>query len=127
MEGIGHAGLGDTGLGTPLAIVKSLAALMSLAPSSTWLLANVLAWLLAYSEQFHSFLLQNPILFPVVKHYSSGNSFLSFLLDPTTKPLVISLTQTQGTQITEKLCYMTRTWLYYMHKERLKQLGFWKY
>ena len=72
------------------------------------------------------FLLQNPILFPVVKHYSLGNSFLSFLLDPTTKPEVISLTQTHGPQVSEKLCYMTRTWLFYMHKERLKQLGLWK-
>ena len=72
-----------------------------------------------------SFLLQNPILFPVVKHYSLGDSFLSFLLDPTTMPLVISLTQTHGKQISEKLCYMTRTWLFYMHKERLKQLGLW--
>ena len=74
-----------------------------------------------------TFLLQNPLLLPVVKHYSLGNSFLSFLLDPTTKPLVISLTQTHGSKITEKLCYMTRTWLFYMHKERLKQLGFWKF
>ena len=72
-----------------------------------------------------SFLVENPILFPVVKHYSLGDSFLSFLLDPTTNPLVISLTQTHGTLITEKLCYMTRTWLFYMHKERLKQLGLW--
>ena len=73
-----------------------------------------------------SFLLQNPILFPVVKHYSLGESFLSFLLDPTTMPLVISLTKTHGKQISEKLCYMTRTWLFYMHKERLKQLDLWK-
>ena len=73
-----------------------------------------------------NFLLQNPVLFPIVKHYSLGDSFLGFLLDPTTKPLVISLTQKHGPQISEKLCYMTRTWLFYMHKERLKQLGLWK-
>ena len=73
-----------------------------------------------------SFLQQNPLLFPVVKEYSLGNEFLSFLLDPTSKPLVISLTQVHGKQITDKLCYMTRTWLFYMHKERLKQLGIWK-
>ena len=72
-----------------------------------------------------SFLQQNPILFPVVKQYSLSNSFLSFLIDPTTKPEVISLTQINGKQISEKLCYMTRTWLFYMHKERLKLLGLW--
>ena len=36
------------------------------------------------------------------------------------------MTQTHGYGISEKLCYMTRTWLFYMHKERLKQLGLWK-
>ena len=75
-----------------------------------------------------SFLRDNPILFPVIKHYSLGDpiDFLKFLVDPTTQPLVISLTQTHGTNITEKLCYMTRTWLFYMHKERLKLLELWK-
>jgi hypothetical protein len=75
-----------------------------------------------------SFLSENPILFPVVKHFSLGDPtiFLSFLLDPTTQPQVISLTQSHGTIITEKLCYMTRTWLFYIHKERLKLLGLWK-
>ena len=75
-----------------------------------------------------SFLSDNPMLFSVVKHFSLGDptSFLSFLLDPTTQPLVISLTQIHGTIISEKLCYMTRTWLFYMHKERLKLLQLWK-
>jgi hypothetical protein len=75
-----------------------------------------------------SFLSDNPILFPVVKLFSLGDPtvFLSFLLDPTTQPQVISLTQTHGTIITEKLCYMTRTWLFYFHKERLKLLELWK-
>ena len=72
-----------------------------------------------------TFLVDNPELFPVIKHYSLGDSFLSFLLDPTTKPLVIYLTQRHGPIISEKLCYKTRTWLVFMHKERLKLLGFW--
>ena len=77
---------------------------------------------------WQSFLKENQVLFPVVKHYSLGPplAFLAFLVDPTTQPLVISLTQTHGTIITEKLCYMTRTWLFYMHKERLKLLQLWK-
>ena len=75
---------------------------------------------------WEAFLAQNPILYSVVHQYSSGDSFLSFLLDPTTKPSVISLSQTHGSHISDKLCYMTRTWLYYMHKERLEKLGLWK-
>ena len=73
------------------------------------------------------FLLENPVLFPLIKHFSLGppETFLAFLVDPTTQPLVIALTQTHGSIISEKLCYMTRTWLFYMHKERLKLLGLW--
>ena len=59
------------------------------------------------------FLLKNLILFPVIK------------VDPTTQPPVLALTQTHGTIISEKLCYMTRTWLFYMHKETLKLLQLW--
>jgi hypothetical protein len=74
-----------------------------------------------------SFLRDNPLLFPVVQQYSLGDpdQFLGFLVDPTTKPPVIALTQKYGTIISEKLCYMTRTWLFYMHKERLKSLQLW--
>ena len=70
----------------------------------------------------------NPVLFPVVQHYSVGDNceFLAFLVDPTTQPTVISLTQTHGSIIIEKLCYMTRTWLFMMHKQRLKLLNLWK-
>ena len=71
------------------------------------------------------FLQQNHELTPIVTHYFMKEDFLNFLLDPTTKPLSISLAQSHGSHITEKLCYITRTWLYYMHKERLKLLGLW--
>ena len=53
-----------------------------------------------------SFLLWNPHIFPVVKQYSLGTEFLSFLLDPTTKPEVISFIQTHGNEISEKLWYI---------------------
>ena len=74
-----------------------------------------------------SFLAQNPILVPIVDQYRTEN-FLSFLLDPTTKPEVISMNQKHGKHacIIEKLCYLTRTWLFYIHKERLKLLNLWK-
>ena len=40
------------------------------------------------------FILVHPILIPVIMHYSLGppETFLAFLVDTTTKPLVISLT-----------------------------------
>jgi hypothetical protein len=75
-----------------------------------------------------SVLKDNPVLFPIIKQCSIGppDAFLAFLVGQTTQSPVISLTQTHGTIISEKLCYMTRTWLFQMHKERLKLLNLWK-
>ena len=74
-----------------------------------------------------SYLKENPILFPIIRQFSLADSaqFLSFLVDPTTLPPVIALAQTNGSKVISKLYYMTRTWLYYMHKERLKLLNLW--
>jgi hypothetical protein len=72
-----------------------------------------------------SFLLNNPILFPVIKQYSLGPpaDFLAFLVDHTAT-CYIPCPDT-WIIISEKLCYMTRTWLFQMHKERLKLLQLW--
>ena len=74
-----------------------------------------------------SFLREKPIIFPIIKHYSLDNpdQFLSFLVDPTTLAPVIALAQLHGSIIIEQLCYLTRTWLFYMHKERLKLMRLW--
>ena len=74
-----------------------------------------------------SYLKDNPLLFPVINHYSLGDQdeFLGFLLDPTTLPPIITLSQRHGSIIIEQLCYLIRTWLYYMHKERLKLMNLW--
>jgi hypothetical protein len=74
-----------------------------------------------------SFLRDAPIIFPIVKYFSLSDpsSFLSFLLDPTTHPPVIALSQKHGSVINDQLCYLTRTWLFFMHKERLKLMNLW--
>ena len=75
------------------------------------------------------FLRENPILFPLIRDYSLGDpqEFLEFLVDPTTRQKVIKLAQTYKKEydVIGKLCYMTRTWLFFMHKARLKLLGLW--
>ena len=49
----------------------------------------------------------------------------AFLLDPLTNPIIISLTQNYGCIITEKICYLTRTFCFSLHRERLIILGRW--
>ena len=70
---------------------------------------------------------ENVFLQPLLQDYAAADPevFLGFLLDPSTQPPVISLTQDQGRVVIDQLCYLTRTWLYLIHKERLKKLGLW--
>jgi hypothetical protein len=74
-----------------------------------------------------SFLRKAPLLFPNISKFSLADPsmLLSFLVDPTTHPPVIALAQIHGSAIIDQLCYLTRTWLYYMHKDRLKLMNFW--
>ena len=54
-------------------------------------------------------------------------SFCSFLLDCTSNPLVICLVQKYGRDpIYNSLFDITRTWIFVLHRERLKLRGQWK-
>ena len=48
-----------------------------------------------------------------------------FLLDCSVLPEVIHLRQNLGLNILRSLFYLTRTWCYSLHRERLRQLGRW--
>ena len=67
-------------------------------------------------------------LLPLLQDYARAEPsvFLGFLRDPSTQQPVIALAQELGRDIISQLCYLTRTWLFTMHKERLKKLGFWQ-
>ena len=52
--------------------------------------------------------------------------FSQFVLDPSTNPEVITLSQKYGLNIHKNLFYLTRTWCHTLYKERLKILGRWK-
>ena len=49
-----------------------------------------------------------------------------FLLDCSIIPAIILLRQSHGVEILSELFYLTRTWCYSLHRERLRQLGRWK-
>ena len=48
-----------------------------------------------------------------------------FILDSSSFPEVISLRQTFGNEILERIMYLTRTWAFTIHKHRLQKLGRW--
>ena len=54
-------------------------------------------------------------------------TFCQFLLDCSSIPSVISASQLLGEIfVHEHLFYISRIWVYAIHRERLKQLGTWK-
>ena len=56
----------------------------------------------------------------------SEETAIQFLLDCSTMPNVIVLTQTEGNNTLEELFRFSRSWCYSMHKTRLKLLGRWR-
>ena len=66
-----------------------------------------------------------PELQPIVDKYlgESEVEFCQFIIDCSVQSLVISSYQLYGKSILDHLFYITRTWCYSLHKERLRQLG----
>ena len=57
----------------------------------------------------------------------TSENFCQFLLDCSTIPAVIKAAQMHGTDVLHHLFHITRTWVYTLHKERMKLLGRWNY
>ena len=57
----------------------------------------------------------------------SSPNFCQFILDCSGLPEVITAVQKEGTIIHEILFDITRTWVYTLHKQRLKLLGRWNF
>ena len=57
----------------------------------------------------------------------SSPVFCQFLLDCSSIPSVILAVQNQGSGILNHLFHITRTWVYTLHKERMKLLGRWNH
>ena len=50
---------------------------------------------------------------------------VKFLLDSVSFPEIINLTQTIGQEILDVVMYLTRTWAFAVHRQKLKLLGRW--
>ena len=90
----------------------------ALAPTQSRVLAN-------WSENLTEF----PVLYTAVSSIVSGapNDFVSFLLDPSTSPEIITLAQQHGAVITDTVFSLTRQWVWSTHRARLRLLGLHRY
>ena len=57
---------------------------------------------------------------------TSNPYYCSFLLDCSPVPSVVSLVQVGGYEVLQSLFEVTRTWVFVLHRERLKRLNRWK-
>ena len=63
----------------------------------------------------------------LVQHCSTSSPYYcSFLLDCSTIPSVVLLVQEGGFEVLQPLFEVTRTWVFVLHRERLKRLNRWK-
>ena len=71
----------------------------------------------------------SPHLLPILLMYANGDAdtFLAFLLDPSTQAPVLTLAGQLGSFVVDELCHLTRTWLYQHHRARYRALGLWEY
>ena len=68
---------------------------------------------------------KSPVLLKLLQaqNTKSPDKIVRFLLDCASVPIVIEAVQEHGTNILEKLFYLTRLWTYSVHRQRLKLLG----
>ena len=95
---------------------------------------HILVHCLAYSEckrQLYGLWLSTPnkvVLKLVLEALSSETEYLvQFLLDCSVLPSVIKATQLHGPDLLHELFYLTRSWCFSVHKQRMKILGRWNF
>ena len=79
-----------------------------------------------FTEQYT---IHAPLVSSIVQSLCNPRSpdFVQFLLDCSVFPEVIRLVQQEGAVIHTYLFDISRTWVYSLHKQRLKLLGRWNY
>ena len=72
---------------------------------------------------------KNPVVYHLILAALSTEKeyLLQFLLDCSVLPEVITATQSYGEGIFSELFYLTRTWCFSVHRERMKMLGRWNF
>ena len=72
---------------------------------------------------------KNKVIFKLVIEALTKETpyFLQFILDCSVLPSVITARQTHGEGILEELFYLTRTWCFTIHRQRMKRLGRWNF
>ena len=101
--------------------VEDLTHILRFCPSLTLARTRLAQYTLQYSSN-----LPSDIKSLLVQHCApSSPTFMNFLLDCTSLTTVITAVQLLGVDVLNHLFNVSRTWVYVLHRERLKLLGRW--
>ena len=70
---------------------------------------------------------KDPVIHSLVCKYLFSSNFIQFLLDCSVLPLVVHYAQVHGEGIYRDLFYLSRTWCFALHRERMKRLNKWNF
>ena len=70
---------------------------------------------------------QDRVIYQLVCTYMFSENFIQFLLDCSSLPPVIRAAQEHSDRIYSDLFYLSRTWCFGIHRERMKRLNKWKF
>ena len=70
---------------------------------------------------------KDPVIHKIVCKYMFSSIFIQFLLDCSVLPLVVHCAQVHGDRIYRDLFYLSRTWCFALHRERMKRLKKWNF
>ena len=88
-------------------------------------LENTREKLLSYTQEYSSTFPDDIKQLSLQLCNKASPTFVQFLLDCSVLPSVISATQLHGKSVLDCLFTISRTWVYCLHRERLKILGHW--
>ena len=72
---------------------------------------------------------QNKVVLKLILEALSNETdyLLQFIIDCSVLPSVIQATQNYGNTVLKELFYLTRSWCFSIHRQRMKMLGRWNY
>ena len=103
-------------------MLEDLTHILQICPALSRFRQNLAQFTQEYSDKLENQDIQTILL----SHCEiSHPSFMNFLLDCSSLPQVIACVQLHGNDVLYHLFRVTRTWIYVLHRERLKLLGRW--
>ena len=79
---------------------------------------------------FHKVSLKHEVLRNILQNifqHQTSENIVQFLLDCSSVPEIVTLSQSENSSLVDKLFYISQTWCYSIHRSRMNRLGLFQY